>query len=106
MKTRHPIHTNYEVYSEGYVISYKRPNYPKRLKPLKTSRNHQVNVDGKLYLMQRFIWEAFRGEIPKGHVIYFKDNDNTNFSLDNLGMRTKEEHQSISLINRWRRHGV
>lgn len=35
-------------------------------------------------LKHRYVWRLANGEIPKGHVIRFLDNDRTNCAIDNL----------------------
>ncbi|OOF51426.1 hypothetical protein BKK54_03170 [Rodentibacter genomosp. 1] len=38
-----------------------------------------------------YIWRKYHGEIPKGYVIWFKDGDTSNCTLENLEMITRTE---------------
>lgn len=100
MKRRHYIHTEYEADSDGFVISYKKKN-SKILKPVYTGKTYQIAINNRHTLLHKFIWECFNGEVPKNHVVYFKNGDNTDRRLDNLGMRTKSEHQKRVMEKRW-----
>lgn len=45
----------------------------------------------------RVIWEEHHGAIPEGHVVVFKDQDKTNFDIDNLELVKREE---MALMNK------
>jgi hypothetical protein len=47
---------------------------------------------GKWELYHRWLWMQEYGEIPKGHIIVFKDMDSMNCVLDNLELITKAEN--------------
>lgn len=47
-------------------------------------------------LYHRYLWEQAYGEIPKDHIIKFKDGDTLNLSLDNLTPITRAEHATIN----------
>ncbi|MFJ1330241.1 HNH endonuclease signature motif containing protein [Capnocytophaga canimorsus] len=53
---------------------------------------------GKYVLKHRKIWQEHYGEIPKGNIIIFKDNNPLNCDIDNLEMITKDEN---AIRNRW-----
>ncbi len=44
----------------------------------------------------RLVWEKVHGEIPKGHLIIFKDNNSLNCDLDNLLCISRAEHAVIN----------
>lgn len=48
--------------------------------------------EGKWELYHRYLWEQTNGPIPKGSVLIFKDEDNTNCRLENLELISVEEH--------------
>jgi hypothetical protein len=56
------------------------------------------NRKGTWVLKRRFLWEKTYGNIPKGYVVIFLDNNNFNFELDNLALATKNE---ILLLNKY-----
>ncbi len=43
-------------------------------------------------LLQRVTWERHNGEIPKGHIIAFKDGDSMNCDISNLFMLSRAEN--------------
>lgn len=49
-------------------------------------------INGKRYRLHRYIWEYYKGEIPKGYHIHHKDHNKDNNELSNLELLTKEEH--------------
>lgn len=72
---------------------FKEGNVPPNVSPLGTERilkdMVQVKVaegQGKKNWMNknRYLYETYIGEVPRNHVIVFKDGDNRNFDLDNL----------------------
>lgn len=52
----------------------------------------QYNLNGKHFLVHRMVWEAFKGEIPKGYDIDHLDGNPKNNSLENLEMVTHQEN--------------
>ena len=46
-----------------------------------------IKVDGKWVYEHRHLWEMVNGPIPKGAMLWFKDKDRGNTSLDNLELR-------------------
>ena len=68
-------------------------------------RKRKVRDDkpgGKAYRNWRFVhvivWEQHNGPLPKGHIVRFRDSDNTNASPSNLVALTRGEN---AVINRW-----
>lgn len=47
-------------------------------------------------LKHRYLWEEHNGEIPKGYVVLFKDNNRMNITIDNLFMTPHIALTSIS----------
>lgn len=47
---------------------------------------------GRWMLYHRYRWEMFRGKIPKGHCLWFKDGDTMNVKLSNLECITRAEN--------------
>lgn len=74
-------------------------------KPLGSER---IDRDGYTYvktqapnvwnLKHRIVWEHHHGEIPKGHIIRFTDNDKSNFDINNLEMVTQDENLRLNRI--------
>jgi hypothetical protein len=46
-------------------------------------------------LLHRLIWQHYKGEIPKGHVIHHKDGNKLNNSIENLECMTQAEHSKL-----------
>ena len=72
---------------------------PENYRPVGSER---VNVDGyvevkvadpdRWKLKHRAVWESVNGEIPKGFVIIFRDNDKTNTDIENLMLVRRGTH--------------
>ena len=101
---KHPINDKYAATESGDIISSVRKK-EKQLKKLDFENRRKVNVGGKLVTTSRFIWECFNGIIPENYVIYHKDNNYLNDNINNLGIRTKSEHQSAVMHRRWNSKG-
>jgi len=100
-------YTDYEITTNGLVISKKRTN-PKVLKPQRATQSkkgyYQVRLfspetpKGKLHYIHRIIWETFAGEIPAGMEIDHKNSDTSNNSLENLQLITStNNHKKYQL---------
>lgn len=70
---------------------FPKGNMPKNYRPVGSERISkdgyiEVKVDdpNKWKLKHRCVWEAANGEIPKGYIVIFRDNDRTNVNIDNL----------------------
>ncbi len=53
-------------------------------------------ADSRWALFHRWLWEKYHGQIPKTHVVFFKDGNNLNCTIANLGIRTRKEHLAIT----------
>lgn len=51
----------------------------------------KVEMPNKWRLLHVVEWEKHHGPIPKGHRIWFKDNDRTNWHIDNLMLITRAQ---------------
>lgn len=49
------------------------------------------NPAGKWVSKLTFLWEQAHGKIPEGYIVIFLDCNKNNFSLDNLGIITRDE---------------
>lgn len=56
----------------------------------------KVEEPNKWRLKHRVVWEMAHGEIPKDHVIIFKDNDKTNTDIDNLILTEKGVNATLN----------
>ena len=51
--------------------------------------------------VHRLIWvQHHKQDIPKGHIVRFKDGDNRNFDIDNLQLVSRSEHIVVNNIIR------
>lgn len=70
---------------------FQKGHIPANYRPIGSER---INVDGyvevkvqdpnKWKLKHRIVWESVNGDIPKGYIIIFRDNNKTNTHIDNL----------------------
>lgn len=84
---------------------FKKGHIPANYRPVGSER---VNVDGyievkvadpnKWKLKHRVVWESANGEIPKGYIIIFRDNDKTNTDIDNLLLIKRRTHAVLNHI--------
>jgi len=94
------------------LTRFKAGGVPPNTQPIGTEvvdsygyRKRKVRDDkpgGKAYRNWRFVhvivWEQHNGPLPKGHIVRFRDSDNTNASPSNLVALTRGEN---AVINRW-----
>lgn len=50
----------------------------------------------KWMLKHRYIWEQAHGEIPKGYIVIFKDNNRNNICLDNLMLISRSQNAVLN----------
>ena len=90
--------SNYLISKEGYVISKK---FNKKMKPSEVGEKGYeyhglilVNDNGqrKNWRVNRLVWTAFNGIIPKGFDIHHIDENKFNNKLDNLECITKSKN--------------
>ena len=69
-------------------------NGRKRGGPYRQSGGYVLTFDraGHNSTIHRACWEAYRGPIPKGHVIHHIDGNRTNNAIENLVCMTNGEH--------------
>ena len=51
-----------------------------------------IFLDGKNQHIHRLEWIKHHGEIPKGFIVHHKDEDKTNWNIDNLELLNRGEH--------------
>jgi len=49
--------------------------------------------------VHKIIWEAVNGPIPKGHVLRFRDGNQQNICLENLGLLTRAEQMRRNCVH-------
>lgn len=76
-----------QTHIDGYLINYSSgTGYP------------TIWTNNKNTLVHRYVWEKYHGKIPKGYVIHHKDEDKTNFTLENLLLLPNDEHNKHHAI--------
>ena len=92
----HPYHKDYLASRYGKILSLKWNK--KRILKLNTLRNGylyfglHINNTQKNYLVHRFVYETFKGEIPSDKQVDHVDNCKENNSLSNLQLLTPSEN--------------
>lgn len=69
-------------FKKGHV-----PFHTKKVGATKTTKGYlyvKVGMPNCWRLKHHLVWEKCRGHIPNGHIIIFKDGNNSNFSIRNL----------------------
>ena len=92
-----------EIYAKCKGTMFKKGNVPQNHRPVGSER---INRDGyveikiaepnKWTLKHRLIWQQAHGEIPKGQIVIFRDNDRTNVVLENLLLISQNENLIIN----------
>ena len=88
-------YSNYEIYEDGRIWSYKRNKW---LKPLTLPSGYQMvllsdNGKPKMYYIHRIVYETFSGSpIPEGMQVNHIDENKTNNHINNLNLMTPKEN--------------
>ena len=89
-------YSNYEVYEDGRIYSYKSKKF---LKPSTTKNGYQVvclydnECNAKWYLLHRVVWESVTGEpIPKGYEINHISEVKTENFVENLQLTSHKQN--------------
>lgn len=82
---------------------FKRGNVPANYRPVGSER---INAAGYIEVKvadpdkwkpkHRVVWESVNGEIPKGYIITFRDNDKSNTNIDNLLLIKRNTHAVLN----------
>ncbi len=100
-----------EVYAKVERTMYKPGNKPfntrepnaTSIRYDKTGREYSYTKikDGLWVLTHRLLWQSIHGEIPKGHVVRFKDGNNLNIHITNLECIPMKENAVRNSIQRF-----
>ena len=96
----HPFSKYYLASKCGKILSLNQKE--KRILKLRKTRNNYLRFNfyeknKKIdYLIYRFVFETFKGEIPKGMHTDHIDNDKENNSINNLQLLSPKENQHKS----------
>lgn len=92
-----------ELYAKCKGTMFKKGNVPQNHRPVGSER---ISKDGyveikvaepnKWMLKHRLVWQQANGEIPKGHIVIFRDNNKRNISLENLMLISRNENLIIN----------
>ena len=91
----HPIYSQYSASKKGQILS---KNRKKILKTVPNSVNGYlyfclfINNVPKSYLVSRFVYECFKGNIPDDKEVDHIDNNKENNQIDNLQLLTHKEN--------------
>lgn len=94
----------HNTYEKGTVVKRSHIHNKGRFKG-KVETEYYINIDWKgnrkpNNLYKRYLWEvAHQCDIPKGYVVYCKDGNPDNLSIDNLILITRGE---LAVRNRWK----
>ena len=100
---QHPIYKDYYATSNGDVISLKLKKGPYFMSQCNHGRGYKgvgLRIKGidntQYFLVHRFVWECFFGEIEEDMCIHHIDHDKTNNNIDNLQMVTDLENRQMA----------
>ena len=100
----HPWHKEYMASKCGKILSLKC-NKKRILKPRNNGNNYLSfyfcnKREKKNYYIHRFVFETFKGEIPKGMHIDHWDFDRENNSINNLRLLSPKENHNKSVCKK------
>lgn len=78
-------------YENGYAIV----DNLKFKKDKKTGYYLSTYINGKRYRLHRYLYENYKGKIPKGCEVHHIDHNKDNNDLDNLVLLTTKEHRIV-----------
>ena len=77
----------HELWRNGYLM-------------VKTTDDESIPCNKRWQFKQIIVWEQYhKTKVPKGHIVIFKDGDNTNFSIDNLLMISRKQSSVLAIWN-------
>lgn len=69
------------VYYDGYLVNFSSSTgYP-------TIWNGERNI-----LLHRYVWEKYKGKVPKGYQVHHKDENKHNYDIENLELLKISDH--------------
>ena len=101
---KHPWHRDYLASKCGQILSLKCGG--KRILKSRNNGNNYLSFyfcnrrEKKNYYIHRFVFETFKGKIPKGMHIDHYDYDRKNNSISNLQMLSPKENQNKSVCKK------
>ena len=91
----HPIYSQYYASKKGQILGKKRKKILKTV-PNSVNGYHYfclfINNVPKSYLVSRFVYECFKGNIPDDKEVDHIDNNKQNNSIKNLQLLTHKEN--------------
>lgn len=64
-------------------------------KDKKTGYYLSTYINGKRYRLHRYLYEKYKGNIPKGYEVHHKDHNKDNNNLNNLVLLSTKEHKLL-----------
>ena len=104
---QYPIYTNYGAKEDGTILNLKTM----RCRKLAPHKNGYLvlqvwkNGKPKNYLVHRFVFECFRGDIPSDLQVDHVDNDKQNNCIDNIQLLTPAENCQKAPVGKRRENG-
>ena len=99
----HPIYNQYSASKNGQILSKNR----KKILKLWSNRGKgyqyfslYINNVSKSYLVSRFVYECFKGNIPDDKEVDHIDNNKENNSIKNLQLLTHKENTRKSFVKK------
>ena len=91
----HPIYSQYSVNKKGQILSKNRKKILKLGSKIGNGYQYfslRINNTQKTYLVSRFVYECFKGNIPDDKEVDHIDNNKQNNSIKNLQLLTHKEN--------------
>jgi len=88
------------MFKLGHTINERKPIGYERI-TADGYREVKVEQPKRFDLLHRFMWKVWKGPIPKGHVITFKDGDQKNCDIGNLLCMSKAYNMLQNTIQRY-----
>jgi len=95
-----------ETYEKVKATMFKKGSKPPNWKPDGSERVDvegytMIKVNGKFIQKHVYLCNQKHGEVPKGYVVIFKDNNNKNLTIENLELVSRKDLMLRNTIQRY-----
>lgn len=96
---------HYQAGGRCKETQFKKGNKPKKWRPVGSERvNAQGYIEIKVkepnvwMLKHRYVWQQYRGNLPEGSIVIFKDGDRQNTEISNLMLITRGVNARLTML--------
>lgn len=95
-----------ELYDKVKKTMFKKGTIPPNFKPDGSERVDKdgytyIKTNGKFIKKHTYIYELHHGAMPEGYIVYFKDGNRNNLTIENLGIQTRVDNMLKNTIHNY-----